>query len=171
MRGGFTLIEAVVVMSILLMGLLALTSTSVSVHALRESDRERRLANNALDSIVEDVKRIAYDQVGSEPNWSQNLVNSFSPGGNPGPGFEVNGLTPRAGEPFVVTVTIPVDETMTDQELAVTLGMPRDLDNDGLVDNANVVGTATVLPVIVRVRWTGSSGDRELTQSFYVLGY
>ncbi len=165
------MIEAVVVMSILLMGLLAMTSTSVTVHALRESDRERRLANSALDSIIEDVKGIANAQVGTDPTWSQNFVNAYAVGGNPGPQFPVNGLEPRAGEAAVVTVTVTTDETLTDQELGVDLGMPRDLDNDGAVDNANVTATATILPVIVRVRWSGSSGNRELVQGFYVLGF
>ena len=170
-QDGFTMIEAVVVMSILLMGLLAMTSTSVTVHALRESDRERRLANSALDSIIEDVKGIANAQVGTDPTWSQNFANAYAIGGTPGPLYPVNGLQPRDGEPSVVSVTITTDETLTDQELGVNLGMPRDLDNDGLIDNADVTATATIMPVIVRVRWNGSSGNRELVQGFYVLGF
>ena len=168
--GGFTLIEAVVVMSILLMGLLAMTSTSVTVHSLREADRERRIATAALDSIIEDCKRISNQQVGTDPTWSQNFFAAYSPGGNPGPEYPVAGLEPRDGEASVVTVTVITDETLTDAELGVTLGMPRDLDNDGLVSNTSVIGTASLLPVIVRVRWAGSAGGRELSQGFFVLG-
>lgn len=165
------MIEAVVVMSILLTGLLAMTSTSVTVHALRESDRERRLANSALDSIIEDIKSISSTQVGTDPTWSQNFVNAYAVGGDPGPQYQVNGLTPRDGEPSIITVSVTTDETLTDQELGVNLGMPRDLDNDAAIDNADVTATATILPVIIRVRWDGTSGNREIVQGFYVLGY
>lgn len=165
------MIEAVVVMSILLMGLLAMTSTSVTVHALRESDRERRLANSALDSIIEDIKGVSNAQVGTDPTWSQNFVNAYAIGGTPGPQYQVSGLEVRDGEPSIITVTVTTDETLTDQELGVNLGMPRDLDNDDAVDNADVTATASILPVIVRVRWNGSSGNREIVQGFYVLGF
>jgi type II secretory pathway pseudopilin PulG len=169
--GGFTLIEAVVVLSILVMGLLAMTSTSVTVNALREADRERRLASSALDSIIEDIKRTAATQVGSDPSWSENFIKAYSPGGNPGPEYPVHGLEPQDGEASIVTITVTRDETLTDAEIGANLGMPRDLDNDGLVSNTDVNGTATILPVIVRLRWAGASGNRELVQSFFVLGY
>jgi len=31
--------------------------------------------------------------------------------------------------------------------------------------------TARLLPVIVTLRWSGVSGDRQLSRGFYVLGY
>lgn len=158
------------VTSILLMGLLAMTSTSVTVHSLREADRERRIATAALDSVIEDCKRIADQMVGTDPTWSENFFASYSPGGNPGPEYPAQGLEPRQGENAVVTVTVVTDETLTDAEIGATLGMPRDLDSDGVVSNTNVIGTATMLPVIIRVRWAGSAGNREIIQGFYVLG-
>ena len=168
---GFTIIEAVVVMAILLMGLLAMTSTSVTVHSLRESDRERRLASSAMNSVVEDVKRISAAQIGTDPSWSTNFVAAYEAGGIPGPAFPVRGLTPQAGQAAVCTVQVITDETVTDAELGVELGMPRDLDNDGNVDNNDVEGSASLLPVIVRAQWTGSAGNRTLVQGFFVLGF
>ena len=39
------------------------------------------------------------------------------------------------------------------------LGMPRDLDGDGVIDTANHAGNYRLLPVIVRVRWRGATGN------------
>ena len=52
--------------------------------------------------------------------------------------------------------------------LGVELGMPRDLDHDGLVSNTDVRGSARVLPVVVRMRWSTALGDRELVQGIYL---
>ena len=168
--GGFTLVEAVVVTSVLLMGLLAMTSTSVTVHALRETDREHRLAADALASLVEDVRSVSNALVAADPSWSQAFVAAWSPGGEPGDRHDVAGLTPVAGEPSVASVRIVTDETLTDAELGVELGMPRDLDNDGAVDDPDVAADAVLLPVVVTLRWHGASGARRLEQAFYVVG-
>jgi hypothetical protein len=39
------------------------------------------------------------------------------------------------------------------------LGMPRDLNGDGVVDANNHAGNYQLLPVLVRVRWRGVGGN------------
>ena len=170
-RDGFTIVEAVVVMAILLMGLLAMTSTSVTVHSLRDADRDRRTANLAMQSVIEDVKRVSALNVGSDPSWARNFTNAYLAGGIPGPTLLLQGLELQEGAAANCTITVITDETMTDQELGVELGMPRDLDNDGAIDNGDVSDGATLLPVIVRIDWSGAAGDRSISQGFYVLGF
>ena len=66
---------------------------------------------------------------------------------------------------------IVTDETLTDAQLGVDIGMPRDLNGDGDAADADVVGTARLHPVIVSVTWRGPNGTQTLRQPFYVIGY
>ena len=59
----------------------------------------------------------------------------------------------------------------SDAEIELALGMPRDLDNDGAIDNPDVRTGARLLPVLITLRWRGVGGDRQLVRGFYVLGY
>ena len=83
----------------------------------------------------------------------------------------VPGLEPWVGENAVITVEVVTDETASDIDLGVRLGMPRDLDRDGIADNGDVRDTGRMLPVVVRARWLGASGPRQIEQGFFVLGY
>ena len=69
------------------------------------------------------------------------------------------------------SVEVITDETMTDQELGVHLGLPRDLDADGEVTSVDVRGRALLLPVLLRARWHGAGGERELVRALYLEGY
>ena len=42
------------------------------------------------------------------------------------------------------------------------MGMPRDLDGDGVIDALDHSGDYRLLPVLVRVAWRGSSGPAKL---------
>ena len=41
-----------------------------------------------------------------------------------------------------------------------SLGMPRDLNGDGVIDSEDHAGDYVLLPVKVRVNWRGITGDR-----------
>lgn len=43
------------------------------------------------------------------------------------------------------------------------LGLPRDLDGDGVITGVNVAGTYTILPVLIRTTWQSVQGPRTLT--------
>ncbi len=98
-------------------------------------------------------------------------MRELGPGGGLSDTFNIQGLTAREGQPSVGTIQVITDETRTDADLGFELGMPRDLDGDGAIDNADVRMTARVLPIAVRARWTGVSGDVEIVHPFYVIGY
>ena len=108
--------------------------------------------------------------VDSPNGWAADVTARYAPGGNPGNTFDVQGLSPWPGEASIGTITIVTDETLTDADVGVDFGMPRDLDDDGVVDNLDVSATARVLPVVVRLRWNGPAGQRELEQGFFLLG-
>jgi type II secretory pathway pseudopilin PulG len=170
-QSGFSLVEVMVLIIILGLGMLALTSTSLSVHSLQSADSERRLANDGLDSVTEDIRQSSSMLIDAELGWVNSLNALYGPGGTPGDTFDIEGLTLQDGDASIGSITIVTDETLTDAELGVEIGMPKDLDNDGEIDNNNVTDTARILPVIVRTAWTGSAGAQQIVEGFYILGY
>ena len=58
------------------------------------------------------------------------------------------------------SLIVITDETATDADVGMALGMPRDLDGDGNADNTDVALSALVLPVVIEAVW-GPAGKRE----------
>lgn len=168
---GFTLIEVLVTASVLLIGLMAMTSTSVVVNSLRRSASDQQIAQGALQAVVEDLHAIAREADDTPANWMNEILAVYGPGGNPGDRFDVEGLEAWEGNPSVATITLVADETTTDVALGAAAGMPRDLDGDGVATNADVTSNASLLPAIVRLQWRGSAGQQQLSQVVYLLRY
>lgn len=85
----------------------------------------------------------------------------------PGATFVVAGLPAQAGDPdgivgrieFPATAGVPAARLREDID-DPSLGMPRDLNADGVVDALDHSGDYLLLPVRVHVEWNGFSGDR-----------
>jgi len=157
-----------IAMVVLMISLLALTSTSRVVHSVNESDRLRRKALSGLRTAVEHLQSRSTALIDSDTGWANDLVQAYTLGGNPGPLFDVRGLEPWQGEAALGTIQIITDETETDVILGVGLGMPQDLNGDGETLSTDVSADAQLLPVIVRIRWEGSAGRREFTQGIWI---
>jgi prepilin-type N-terminal cleavage/methylation domain-containing protein len=170
-KGGFTLVEMAVAMAILVVSLLSIGATTLRSHTLRIQNRERVIAHNALRSIAEQIHAQSYLEAKEPDAWSRELIAWFSPGGAVGATFDVAGLQPVDGAASVGTIEFVTDEQATDAVLGVEIGMPRDLNGDGDVDDNDVGGTASLLPVVIRMRWVGINGDTTLAHPFYVMGY
>jgi len=159
-------------MTVLMVALMAMSASTLRTHALRRQNRERAVAQNQLRVLSEEIHSLA-DQIRREGGgvWSRNFSQARAPGGSVGNTFDIPGLTPQEGQVTVGTITVIVDESKSDADLGLELGMPRDLDGDGAADNADVSMTARILPVLVTARWHGVSGDVEIQHPFYVIGY
>lgn len=168
---GFTLIEVLVTASVLLIGLLAMTSTSVVVNSLRRSASDQQRAQGALQAIVEDLHAVAREADDDPSNWTNEILAVYGIGGTPGASFPVDGLEPLNGLADVATVNVVTDETVTDAVLGAAVGMPRDLDGDGNAASTDVSSTASLLPVLVTLQWRGSAGPQRLSQVVYLLRY
>ena len=168
-RSGFTLLEVVVSSAVLVVGLLALGSSTLRIHNLREHTVERRLAENALRGISEEI-RGASRGTRRDADWLAALVARYGPGA-PGASFAVEGLTPADGADAVGTIQLVLDERVGDADLGVALGLPRDLNGDGDDDDADVGATATLVPVVVRLAWSSDGATRRATHGFYLLGF
>ena len=170
LKSGFSLLEVVMAMAILVTGMLALTSRMARVHTLDQSDTARAAAGDRLRATAEQLISFSEEAVAQDPEtWALTITSSFESGGTPGNSFHVGSLGPGASE-ATGSIQVIRDETLTDAEVGISLGLPRDLNGDGDADDMNVSSTASLLPVIIRINWTSRSGDREAVHGLYLLG-
>lgn len=162
-RAGFSLIELLVATTVLVLGMLGAIGTLTTVNGLGESNRESILASQAARSMIESLQAEAFEDVFERFNADP----GDDPGGAataPGPGFDVPGLTPQAGDAdgLAGSVLFPVSagNVLREDLVDARFGMPRDLNGDDVVDGEDHTFDRIVLPVRVRIEWTGRSGDR-----------
>lgn len=168
--GGFTLIEITMAMIILVIALMSLSGSTMRSHTLRRQNRERAMAHNAVRSVSERVYSLSTRQAELSPEtWASTITAALSPGGSIGTSFLVPGL--GKGGSTQGTIRIFTDETLTDATLEEKVGMPRDLDGDGVATNTDVSNTARILPVVVTINWEGITGPSEHRHPFYIMGY
>jgi prepilin-type N-terminal cleavage/methylation domain-containing protein len=170
-RKGFTLLEVTLAMSVLVIAMMAISATTLRVHALRRENHDRAAAENAVRMIAERIQAVSRLARSDPAGWAQNVVAALNPGGQIGNQFPLPELTPIDGATSVGSITVVTSENATDAALGAELGMPRDLDGDGVVGNPDVTHTARLLPVIVRATWKGVTGKQVVVHPFYVLGY
>lgn len=170
-RGGFTLAEMALAMTILMVALMSISAATLRSHSLRRQNRERVVAQNALRSMSERVHAVSLEKSADPSTWAKEVIEVFSDDGDVGDTFEVQGLTPIDDSTPVGTVEFITDETATDDELNLELGMPRDLNGDGASSSTDVTANARLLPVVVTVQWEGNSGVVRLRHPFFILGY
>ncbi len=170
-RGGFTLLEVLITVAVLMVGLLAMTSTSVVVNSLRRSASDRSRAHAAVQAISQDLLSVARVSSEDPALWAGQILQAYGPDGSPGNELPITGLDPWTGSDHIATVTIITDETVTDSAIGTDIGMPRDLDGDGLASNSDVTGNASLLPAIVDVRWRHGGGEFEVRQVVYLLRF
>ena len=166
-QSGFTLVEVALAIIVLLVGLMALSASAVRVQGLARAARERMTAQNAMRAKAEEIRSISRAGLSDPLGWGIHVTNAVAALAT----FQVEGLTPVAGQPSVGTITLVTDETALDSTLGVELGMPRDLDGDGLATNNAVTTTARLLPVVLEVRWTSQWGEQKARQGLWILGY
>ena len=165
-NGGFTLLDVSVAVALLVVALMALSATAFRLQGLNRANQERTQAQNALRTKVEEIQSIAHAGLTDPLGWTAHVLGALHASAH----FDVHGLTVPEGATSVGMVIAVTDETASDASLGVQLGMPRDLDGDGLVSSSDVSLHARLLPVIVRLRWLGARGVQQIDQPIWVMG-
>lgn len=160
-RSGFSLLELMVGLCVLTVAVGAVASTLVATTNLNSTGEEIARAVEAATGVLEELRAEEFPDLfalrdgdpGNDPG---------GPGSAPGSDFAVRGLAPWDGAATVGTIEFPgnggeLREDVVDRDL----GMPRDLNGDGVIDGEDHSDDYIVLPVRVRVRWQGRSGRVE----------
>lgn len=162
---GLTMAELMVSLVILTVCSYLLSQTIVSTVAQGPLKRERSIAIDAARGVLEDLRNVPFDQVFA----LYNAVPDDDPGGagtGPGPNFAVDGLDPAPGDldglAGEVLFASPGPELREDA-VEDRLGLPRDLDGDSEIDDADHAGDYRILPVRVRVAWGSGGNTREVS--------
>lgn len=172
-----TLVEVMVAMSVLVVGLLAYTRAVASAALAARTTRETTLATEAAWRVVESMR--------AQQNFNQvfslyNTTAADDPMGiaAPGANFAVPGLRPvigdadgMPGEIVFPTSTVGGVVQLREDTVNVKLGMPRDLNGDGVIDALDHSTDYKLLPVIVRVCWQGSAGPGSIEISTLLANY
>lgn len=166
-RAGMTMLEIAIAVTVLAMGLGSAVYALLNASALERATRERALALQAAENVLEDLQAATFAEVFVRFNGTN--VDDPVLGDSPGDDFEVTGLEPWPGDPdgMAGEIVFPGDNlVLLEDTVMPELGMPRDLtlDDPPEIDLSGDDKSAVyrVLPVLVRVRWTGTGGNREL---------
>ncbi len=169
--GGFTVLEMALATVTLMVGIMSISAATLRMHNLGRQNRERTLGHNAIHAVAERVNSASAIAAKNPDSWSDTLLDAYTAGGTVGNTFDVTGLTAPVGTPTVGLITIITDETATDADLGVIMGMPRDLNGDGDMNDTDVSGVASMLPVIVTATWRGETNTVVLRHPMYIMGY
>jgi hypothetical protein len=161
---GVTLLELAITVTFMAIAFGAVVSTLTASIFLSRSNAEHHEVFLAACSVVERMRSTRFDHVFAAFN-ADPADDPTGAGTGFGDAFDVTGLTPQADDVDgrVGEIVFPGGGfDLREDALDPRLGLPRDLDGDGAVDGADHGSDYQLLPVVVRVRWRGKSGDREL---------
>lgn len=153
-EGGFTLLELMIAMLVLVIGITSATATLASSGTAERTLRERQIVIQAANDFIDQVLSTDFFQV----------IPAYRPGGTPGPTFAV----PIFEATTSGRIDFFFDETARDADLPMPLGFPRDLDGDGLATNTNASVNPQVIVAVVTVSW-GRAGSLQFWRAPIVI--
>ena len=164
-REGFTLLEMMIVVTLVSIVLVAMSNSILTSMKVTGVNRESAHATDGIADMMERLQGVgAFGDVFKLYNDNP-LDDPGFPGSAPGSHFAVQGLQAAeddvdgvVGEIVFPTIGTQLREDAVDARL----GMPRDLDGDGLVDSIDKAGTYKLLPVLLRIRWKGTGVERSM---------
>jgi len=129
---------------------------------LSRINRETEQAVNAALSAVDQVRSVPFAEAFARFNAT---AGDDPAGSSPGSSFDVTGLEPLPGDADGLPgeILFPGDGSELSEIVAdASLGMPRDLNADEDDEDADAAADYVVLPVKVRIEWSGPSGPRRV---------
>ncbi len=164
---GMSIVEVMVAVVILTIAVYLLSTTVTATIAQTGSKRERTAAATAVMNLLERMRGESFPELFARYNADPN-DDPAGPGTAPGNAFAVAGLSPRAGDPdnLVGEIVLPAPGPVLREDAVIPrLSLPRDLNCDLRIDAADHSQDYRVLPVTIRVLWTGMAGKGKLEMS------
>ncbi len=166
-QAGILLVDVVISLTVLLTGLGMFVSSLVALKTSRQSATEVHQAHLALKTVVETLQTMGPTDALQQYRPALNGDPFPAPGSGPGPRFDIPELVNQDNPDAQASVEILF--FTNENEVRPELNLPRDLDGDGLLGNADVgrLGPdgqvlARVLPVQVQIRWRGARGNNRV---------
>ena len=160
--GGFSLVEILLGLTVIAIAIVGTVGSITSSAVLGDSNRETTIAYQGAQRVLEEMRAMPFAEVLSLYN-ADPADDPGLPGSAPGASFAVPGLDvrPDDADGFVGRVLFPLTggrliENVVDDDF----GLPRDLNGDGEQDGDDRSDDYIILPVRVRIEWTGLSGER-----------
>ena len=154
-------------MPIVLLAGYILLSTMTAVARERAISSDRARVAEVMRGVLESMRNEDFSEIVRLYNPDP-LDDPGGPGTAPGDRFDVRGVTPTAPGVSVGRVLLPVMDMSGPGELPdwqvrediedASLGMPRDLSGNGVVDAFDHSEDYRVLPVAVEAEWLGKLG-------------
>lgn len=168
-RGGFTLLEVMFAAAVLAIAISGSAGAMLSAMQLDRMNRERSLALQSARRVIEQAQDVEFAEVFAAYNSvaGDDPVAMVAAGTVPGGAFACSGLTVQNNDPDGVSgeILFPTELNAGVLELRedfvdAALGMPMDLNMDGVIDALDHSGDYLILPMRVRLSWTGVAGAR-----------
>ncbi len=167
-RAGVTLLESVIALGVMTVAVSLFSSMVLSTSRQRVLNHEFPTASEGVRVVLERMRNEDFDQVYALYN-SDPLDDPGGAGSAPGNRFAIAGLVAleEAPDGLVGGIQFPTLVAgglleLREDSVSPDIGMPRDLNGDSIVDDEDHADDYTILPIIVRLRWQGRHGAREL---------
>jgi len=160
---GFTLLEVLIAGAFLALaacGMSAVLAGSMSMNAV---NKETAQARTAAQRMLEELQNVPTGDIFATFN-SIPGDDPLGPATAPGSMFSIH-MKPAAVQVSGMTGRVVFPELLPSGELRedtvdASLGMPRDLNGDGVIDSSDHAKDYLLLPVRIEVEWRGLTGDR-----------
>jgi len=164
-RAGFGLVDICVALVILAGSLGILVGTVVSGIRMSRSDEDLAQANQALRMTLARFNALTPQQVFAICNTDQSDdLDGYTSADYLG--VAPHTLTDRHGAALSIAITFPTADgapgvVREDLDLPA-LGLPRDLNADGVIDSNDHSGDFVLLPVALTLDWESSAGPQHV---------
>ena len=167
-KRGLSLVEILIAVAVVLIALLAGVSSVTGASVLSETNQETASALQVARGTMETLRGSNFRDV--VRTYNQDPGDDLAGVGSaPGPNFAVVNLGAQSGDadglPGEVRLPLTSAGQLVESQNLPEFGLPRDLNSDGVIDNADHSNDYTILPVMVRVRWRGRTGNRQISFS------
>ncbi len=170
---AFTLVETSVSIAVLVLGVLGMVASVTAGDRLILENRQTRQAYVAAQTMFAELQAEPIDTVFQRYNATAS-DDPVGAGQSPGASFTARGLLSSTSTSVEGTgaIRFPTRDGVTLREGMddPALGMPRDLDGDGVISHTPLTKAPLILPVLVTIRWETSHGPREVQVRKFLFG-
>ena len=167
--GGFTLLEVLFAAAVLAIAISGSAGAMLSAMQLDRVNREQVAAMQAARRVLEQAQDVEFTEVFAAYNSvaADDPAAMVAAGTVPGSAFASAGLRVQLGDAdgFTGEIVFPTVDNggvleLREDVVDPLLGMPMDLNMDGVIDGLDHSADYRILPMRARVAWRGVSGDR-----------